>query len=148
MGIVTDFVIAEASEAKTILSEPAPLRRWPGVEAKSIDTIRLSTLAAIISGKSQDADSVAAYSDTFTFLASSPDNERHVVLLPADLVNALGRLKADVLPSVARAWLKTEEFQADGWWKENDVLEIVQMLHKLAGDAIRANKPMLLYWSL
>ena len=148
MGIITDFVIADQAEAKAVLSEPAPTRRWPGIEAKSIDTIRLATLSAIISGKPLDVDSVVAYSEKFTLLVSSPDNERHVVLLPADLVESLGKLKPESMTSVARAWLRTEEFQLDGSWEEKDVLEIVRMLHKLANDSLRAKRPVLLFWSL
>jgi hypothetical protein len=148
MGITTDFVIAEASEAKAVLSEPAPTRHWPGVEAKSIDTIRLSTLASILSGKALDVDTVVAYSEKFTFLESTGDNERHVLLLPDEFVKRLASIKDNEIPGFAKTWLGTEEFQLDGGWTEMEVREVVRGLRNLASDAVRQEKPVLLQWSL
>jgi hypothetical protein len=148
MGVVTDFVIADVAEANSVLIEPSPTRRWPGVEAKSIDTIKLSTLHAIVTGLPLEVDSIVAYSEKFTFLVSTNDDERHVVLLPSEFVSALAKVKTERLPSVADAWLSTEEFQLDGWWTKAKVLEVVTLLHKLAVDAGRAKKPVLLLWGL
>ncbi len=58
MGIITDFVIAQPNEAAAVLEEPAPTRKWRGFEAKSIDTIKLSTLGFILDGKPLDTDPV------------------------------------------------------------------------------------------
>jgi hypothetical protein len=147
MGLTTDFVIAEISEAKAVLAEPSPVRRWPGVEAKSIDTIRLSTLASILAGKAQDVDAIVAYSEKFLFLASTGDNERHVLLLPEQFVRDLAIIKESDLARVAKAWLATEEFQMDREWTEKDVLDIVRHLRGLASDSVRLKKPILLQWS-
>jgi hypothetical protein len=148
MGITTDFVIAEASEAKAVLAEPAPTRRWPGVEANSIDTIRLSSLASILTGRALDGDTVFAYSEKFTFLESTGDNERHVLLLPDEFVNRLASLKDNEIPGYAKTWLRTDEFRADGGWTEVEVREVLRELRNLASEAIRQNKPVLLQWSL
>ncbi len=148
MGITTDFVIADVSEAKAVLAEPAPTRRWPGVEAKSIDIIRLSSLAEILAGKALDVDAVSAYSEKFVFLESTGDNERHVLLLPDEFVKRLASIKDNEIPGVAKTWLATEEFQADGGWTAPEVGEIVRGLHNLASEAVRKKKPVLLQWSL
>jgi hypothetical protein len=145
MGITTDFVIVDAAQAKAVLAEPAPTRRWPGVEAKSVDIICLSTLASIVAGKSVETESVVAYSKKFQFLASTSDNERHVLLLPDDLVRGLAQVKDVDLPSVARAWHSTAELRS---WKEQEVSQVLRELRDLAREAVRVRKPVLLQWGL
>lgn len=64
MGIISDFVIAQPNEAAVVIEEPAPTRRWRGVEARGIDTIRLATLKFILDGKPLDPKPVVDFSST------------------------------------------------------------------------------------
>ena len=148
MAILTDFVIAPEAEAKAVLAQPSPTRRWPGVEAKSIDIIRLASLKFILDGQALDDNAVVSYSERFIFLASSADDESHVVRVPSELIEALSKLPNDKVRPIASAWLQTDEFQMDGWWKEEDLFEVVSRLRSLAVEASTGTVPVLLRWSL
>jgi hypothetical protein len=147
MGIITDFVVAETAEAKAVLAEAAPTKRWAGVEAKGIETIKLSTLKFILDGKSLDVNSVVAYHSGIKELASRGADGPWVFLVPPELTRQLASLSANDVARVAAAWHKTEEFQLDRW-PQSDVQALLVELRQLAERAEKSHRPLLLFMSL
>lgn len=147
MGVITDFVIAEPREATDILEVAAPVQRWRGLEAKTIDTIKLSTLAFILSGKPLDIDAVVAYSMSIKVLATESEEGPWVFLVPEELVLKLASTSKSDLAEAGKLWHQTEEFQLDGW-AETDVAKVLTDLHKLASESRSSQKSLLLFISL
>lgn len=147
MGIISDFVIAQPNEAAIVIEEPAPTRRWPGVEAKGIGTIKLATLKFILDGKPLDTTPVVDYSTTIKNLAIAGEDGPWVFLVPEELVRQLAEVPAGRLASVAKQWHQSEEFQLDRW-SEPEVLEVLGELRELASAARSTNKSVLLFLAL
>lgn len=147
MGVISDFVIAHPSEAAVVIEEPAPARKWKGLEAKSIDTVKLSTLKFILDGKDLDTEHVVSYSMGVKELAMKGDEGPWVYLVPEELVQQLAERPKAGLAAVAKRWHQTEEFKLDGW-NESDVLEVLEGLHELAIGARSTKRSMLLFMSL
>lgn len=147
MGIITDFVVADIAEAKAVLIEDVPTKRWLGVEAKGIETIKLSTLKFILDGKPLDVESVVLYHSAIKELATSGQEGPWVFLIPPELTKQLASLSDDEVRRVASAWHQTEEFQMDRW-SQSDVHEVLSELHQLANRAEQSYRSVLLFVSL
>src|SRR4051794_35001500 len=54
MGLLTDFVIAGEDEAAAIAAAVRPAERWPTLECKGVDVVKLSTLVAAATSRAAD----------------------------------------------------------------------------------------------
>lgn len=148
MGFTVDYVIADVKQAQSVLEAPDPTARWPGIQIDPIDPAKLATLRAILLGKPIPELPLQAAEREFKELAASGEAGPWVLLLPDDLIKALAKLDAQTLAKVVDRWLETDEFQDDGNWAAEEVTEMLRALQKLALDAKKQGKPMLMYVSL
>ena len=147
MGILTDLVIADVADAEAVLDAPTHTPKWKAIEAKGVETIKLSTLAFILEGKPLDIEPVVEFSKGFTQLASAGDEGPWVFLVPATLTVNLAKVSDANMPKVVDAWHLTEELQLDRWSK-SDVSVLLKEMRGLAADSVKAGKPILLWMSL
>jgi hypothetical protein len=131
MGVLTDFVVADREDAQRVCDSDCPSQDFAGLDAKGIDTVKLGTLYAILTGGEFDPSFMDRAS-----LCSGGEEGPWVFEVPADLVQRLARLNARQLLSVAAQWAATEEFSArfDNW--PGDAVR--QVLEDLAGLCRRA----------
>jgi len=142
--MLIDLIAANAEDAQAILTTPGHANVWPTLEAKTVDQVKLASLAFILKGKPPEDDPVIAYMKSFENLVSASDEGPWINLLPVDLVDDLVTLSEDKIPLVARAWANTEEARLDGW-NERDVSSFLRELSAFAASA-RAQSKNLLLW--
>ena len=147
MGLLTDLVVADVAEAQEVLAAPNHEPRWPALDTKGIDYIYLSVLAFILKGQAADADSVVAYSQQFTELASGGEDGPWVFQLPQDLVSGLTAIQDSALPTIADQWSKSDEMQAAGA-NPSDLIEALTAMRALASEAVAKGKALLLWMCL
>lgn len=144
MGLLTDLVVADVAEAQEVLVASNHQPRWPALDTKGIDYIYLSVLAFILKGQAADADSVVAYSQQFTELASGGEDGPWVFQLPQDLVSGLAAIQDSALPTIADQWSKSEEMQAASA-DPSDVTHGLTAMRALAREAVASGKAVLLW---
>jgi hypothetical protein len=130
MGVLTDFVVADWADAQRVCDSGCPSQDFSGLDAKGIDTVKLGTLHAILTGGAFDLFFMCDP------LCSGGKYGPWVFEVPADLVKRLAKLDARQLRSTATEWATTEEFSPkyDDWPAE----AVQQMLADLAGLCKRA----------
>jgi hypothetical protein len=148
MGVLSDIIIAEPDEAAAInAARGTHLNRWPCLESKGIDTIKLGTLSQIMAGRPvEDIDAISTFM-TDDMLDQGSDEGPWIFLVPEQLKLSLAAINKDAEEEIARKWACTEEFALGGW----DVTDVEEYLHDLiahAGRAREAGKSLLLWMSL
>lgn len=140
MGVLSDFVVAGLADAPRVCASNRPGHDFAGLDARGIDTVKLATLHAILTGGEVDPSFM---SDT---LCSSGDDGPWVFEVPTDLVQRLAQLDAPERGAVGAAWASTEEFSPryDDWPAE----AVQQVLEDLAALCRRtaAEGEALLLW--
>ncbi len=106
MGILTDFVVADISEAQRIGDSLSPSWEFDGLDEKGIDHVKLATLYALLSD--QPYDSAFMSEASLVYVAS--DDGPWVQQVPPDLVSRLANLAENDYPRIAQQWAQTEEF--------------------------------------
>jgi len=145
MGVLSDLIIAHRSEAAEInRARGAHLQRWPVLESKGIDTIKLGSLASILLGVPNDGSFIGGN----TSILDQPSRQGPwIILVPPELVQAIAELPASHVDEVAEQWGESEEFRLDHW--------SVEVAREYFGDlaahcqrAKREGKDLLLWMSL
>jgi len=129
LPMLTDFVVASRDDAQRVCDSNCPSRDFSGIEAKGIDTVKLGTLHAMLTGEDFDP----SFMDKEP-LCSGGEEGPWVFEIPEDLVRRLAELNANQTVSVAAEWAKTEEFETDNW----SAAAVGGVLEELAGLCRRA----------
>lgn len=145
---LSDLIIADPDEAPSVNAERgAHLKRWDCLPAKGIDTIKLGSLAQILTNRPpNDVKAVASYM-TDALLHQASEDGPWVYLVPEPLQIALSALDEDSEEALAEKWAATEEFRLDGW-NSMDVADFLHGLVALARRACESQKSLLLWMSL
>lgn len=141
MGVLTDLVIADKSEAENVANSFEPSSEWNGFDAKGHNEITLGTLLCILRNKQFDVD----IAEEFPLLAQASEDGAWVFEVPNDLVIRLNRLNDSEIPDIASKWLQTDEMKdADNDYAENFINE----LKLLATESLNQQKSILMWTSL
>ena len=143
MGILTDFVIANDCDGSAIGEAIRPADRWPTLEAKGVDTIKLSTLYCSISGVEYSSD----LERSFELVGGNQDEGPWVFKFPEVVLDAIASVPTANFHAVAEAWASTEELQMDRW-TSHDAAEFITLIQKYAQKARSTNATMFLWMSL
>jgi hypothetical protein len=145
MGILTDFVVASAKDAKRVGMSSSPSQDFNGLDAKGIDTVKLGKLHAILTGEAFDPSFMTG--DALLFAAS--EEGPWVFEVPPDFVKRLAVLKDKELKSVATEWAKCEEFSPNyGNWLAASVKQILTELVELCKQAASERNSVLMWMCL
>jgi hypothetical protein len=159
MGILSDFVVADAPEA-TAIGAKAGHGRWPSHRSSGLTHLEVGLLHFAITGEDPSAPVspprfiknpftgeelpemvVTAYLDRFACLDDR--GESWVYEIPESLVEELGR--ATDLRAVASRWAANEELRG----ADDDVLtHLLEQIQHLARLARAQRKALLLWYSL
>src|SRR5690242_6358615 len=95
-GLATALVMADEREARAVAEDPAPCRRWPGVDAKGLDQVKLALLWALLDEQPFRDESVLEFAP----LAEVSEDGPWVFRVPPPLVAALAALEPARAPAV------------------------------------------------
>jgi hypothetical protein len=145
MGVLTDFVVAAPEDARRIAESICPSREFNGLDAKGIDTVKLGTLYAILTGTPASPKFMGGKS----LLHSHSDEGPWVMLVPPELVKRLAAVAIGEIPEVASRWAATNEFfpKYDNWTL-NAVSEVLKRLADLCRQATAEGKSVLMWMCL
>ncbi len=146
MGVIAQLVVADPSEAATVLSSGDPTNAWDGFGFKGLDNVRLITLWSLIESTSPD-DRFEDRLETVRVIQDE-GHGRWVHVIPEKMLAALASvatLDDDDFDRLAEAWGQTEEFEG---WEEADVLELLRLVGDLAETARLGGKTLLLWVEL
>jgi hypothetical protein len=143
MGVLTDFVVAEASDAKRLGDDR---ESFDGIEAKGMDQVRMGTLYALLT-KTEYDPSFLTSDDSFAYTAS--DDGPWVQPIPADMVNRLARLSSAEMKQAGDAWFQTEGFDPKySRWSRDDVSWFLSQIQQLAIRATSEGKSLFMWTCL
>jgi hypothetical protein len=148
MGVLSELVVADESDAEAIAASDNPTRDWDGISWKTIDAIKLSTLWAILGDSSLGVEEVMGRARQFPRLSRRTEDGPWVMGVPCRLIDLLAGLDGEDearLVQVAEAWAVTEEFQG---WEPSEVREVLRDIVDLADTARLEGKGLLLWMSL
>jgi hypothetical protein len=150
MGILTDLFVASATEIDDALVKDGPADRFPTVEAKSADDIKLTSLNGISTGRSSDIDDGGfdELSAEIPLIRHAGDEGPWVFQLPTQLLSAVAVADPERLTAINEEWAQTEEWQLDGVADPEDTRWLVDELARLARDAQANGKNVYLWVSL
>jgi hypothetical protein len=143
MGVQSELVIADRSEAEAVAVSDEPSRSWNGFAFGGLDHVQLIPLWALIESGSADND-LDARIDAVPVIPDS-DKGPWVAILPDKMVTALSRIAAldeDEFQSLLGKWSSTEEFEG---WDEADVSALLREVGDLADTARLEGKTLLLW---
>jgi len=145
--MLTDLISAKPEDAEVILRTSGHATTWPTLEAKTVDQIKLTSLAFLLQGKPLDGPDFNDYVKSFKPLAVGGDDGPWIDQLPEGLVRDLAALPDDRIPALASAWAATEEAILDRW-DANDVVPFLKELASFAGAALAQERGLLLWYCL
>ena len=159
MGILTDFVMADVSEANAVASA-VDRGKWPTVSSGRLTTLEVARLHFVMTGEDPDAPAsppqtvrnpftkaevpvtiFMQYMSTFTTLVDG--GEFWVHQLPASLVGEIAQ--ASDLPSIAERWAACDEMEGA---EAGYLSDLLSQLRDLARRAQSSEKALLLWFSL
>lgn len=125
MGILTNIVAADPDDVEAIGESLQPLEEWSGIQRRDIDTAKMATLHALLTGDDFD-QALYQYEPIYA------GGEGALVLRVADdVVDKLANLDEDALSRVAEELSATEEFELEQW-DADDIEDMVMELAELA----------------
>ena len=125
MGILTNIVAADPDDVEAIGESLQPLEEWSGIQRRDIDTAKMATLHALLTGDDLD-QALYQYEPIYA------GGEGALVLRVADdVVDKLANLDEDALSRVAEELSATEEFELEQW-DADDIEDMVMELAELA----------------
>jgi hypothetical protein len=133
-GLVLDgLFVATADEIATLDLDDRPLQTTlPSMEWKNMNSVKLGTLEARLTGV--DYDDIDQDSLHNTFYVADEIEGPWYFTLRQELRNALTKMTVDQTESVARDWMTTDEWQGQypSGITDADVAEVVGLLLRLA----------------
>jgi hypothetical protein len=146
MGVLTDFVVAERTEAHLVGQADVPSEAFRGIDAKGIDQVKMATLYAILTGTDYDPDFLAA-DDSFLYTGS--EDGPWVQAIPDDMVRRLAELLPHQLSVIAEHWLASEEFDPRySNWSPEAVTWFLGEIRDLSRVAISEKKTLFMWTCL
>jgi hypothetical protein len=143
MGVLTDFVLANASDAQRLGDHRED---FEGLDAKGLGQVQMGTLYAILSETAYDPSFMIS-DDSFSYTAS--EDGPWVQPVPDDMVRRLASLSDDESERVAELWSKTEEFDPKySSWNRADIDDFLEQIRPLAARAVAEGKVLFMWSSL
>jgi len=146
MGVLTDFVVANAKDAQRVGDSLNPSAEFNGLEAKGVTGIELGQLYCVLEGISDRDAILDSFMTEALYQASEYGPWVHEV--PQALTEWLALLDEGQLRAAAVEWVKCEELSLDGPCPPEAVEWFLRDLAKLAQQAVDQRKSILLWTSL
>jgi hypothetical protein len=142
--MLIDLLAAKPEDAGAIMTTNGHAGVWPTLEAKTVDQVKLASLALILRDQPLEAEEVGKLVESFKSLATGGEDGPWIDLVPESLVHDLAELTSDRIWSVAAKWASTEEAQLDRW-KAEDAAAFLKELSAFAASAVAQSRSLLLW---
>ncbi|MDP2316580.1 MAG: hypothetical protein Q8P41_27045 [Pseudomonadota bacterium] len=143
MGILTDFFVATREEVENFDFTEMPRERFPTLQTKGLDPVKMATLHTILVGADlDDVESVVARIPEP--IHEEEDGELVVFALPEAIVHGLADLDDNEASRLAERWVATEEFKMEGWTRA-DIDPVLSELRTFMEEAVRSEKDVFLW---
>lgn len=143
MGLLTDVLIADAAEAKTISVLWPRQKNWPAIQTKGLDNSKFAALASAWG----DHDLADALESGGYIAATRSEEGPWVFVFPNSFRDRIAAIEPARIPEMAQTWSKQKELKLDGW-KAGDLESPLLELREFAVRAIQQGKSLLLWMSL
>ena len=147
MSVLTDIVLARASEAEAVLTQH-PQRTWPHISANGLDPLQLGDLYALLLAD-PEADALDLSDEFLPIESEQGDDEEGpwVMPWPTRFVALLAALSPSQLPALARQWLACDEPPA---WPQAALVgllnELVPLAQQVQASQTHAEPMALMLW--
>lgn len=143
MGVLTDFIVANALEAKRLGEQRED---FDGLDAKGIDQVQMGTLYALLT-KTEYDPSFLMSDESLAYTVSDDGPWVHVI--PQDMVQRLAMISTTEMHEIGDAWFQTEEFDPQySSWSREDIAEFLLQIQQLAKHAISEGKKLFMWTCL
>ena len=147
MGVQCELIIADPSEAPSVVASDGPAQEWDGFTFNGLHSVQLCTLLSLLDS-GDPLQQFDRYLDAIPVVADEDDGARVVSAVHPPEVGRLAtvaQMEDDEFNRLASTWGKTNEF--DGWTAD-EVTELLRLIGDLAETAALGNKSLLLWISL
>lgn len=143
MAVLTDLLVAPATDATAIIEEWPATRRWLAFQSTGLDTILLAELAEALA----EPDLVDAIEALEPLAFADEAGGPWIYLLPEKLRDRLADLTGESIAEVASIWAGRE--QATNLGLSADIAQdLLHRMQDLASEARKSGHPLLLWISL
>jgi hypothetical protein len=143
MGVLTDFIVADASDAKKLGDQR---ETFDGLDAKGIDQVRMGTLYALLTS-TEYSPAFLVTEESFAYSAS--EDGPWVQPIPGDMVQLLAKMSPPERQRIGDEWFKTEEFDPKfSHWTRDDVSWFLNEIQQLASRAVAEGKTLFMWTCL
>ena len=139
MGLLTNIFVAPTNAPPDADEEPE-VEPGAGIQLKSITSLNLSTLWAIIEAVPWTPDFMDGF-ESLSTEAEGPWLER----CPREFVKALRKVDTKNLDRISKAWAATDEMEG---WDPGDARALVEELTRLAPAADNAGRSLYIWTCL
>jgi hypothetical protein len=139
--LLDGFFVATEQEIAALNLDERPLdANLPSMEWKNMDSVKLGTLEARLTGVDYEDIEQASLHNTF-YVADEVEGPWYFTVRP-ELQDALSRLTREQAQSIARDWMATEEWQGQypSGVQDADVAEVTSLLISLGELASEAQR--------
>jgi hypothetical protein len=146
MGILNHVLIAGPSEAEAVLASDEPSQTWDGFFFRGLDSIKLTTLWALVETGSADD----RFQDRLDQIRTIDKGKQGpwVDVVPTNMLTSLASIAAmdeDEQESIAERWGQTEELEG---WEAHEILEALRSVGDTAETAQLESKTLVIWTSL
>ena len=143
MSFTIEYVVAEQSQAKTLLRERDRDASRQTIMLDPVDPFSLVALATVLelrpgAGRNYDVDSYLPE------IASDGVHGPWVLVTPNTLVTKIAAIQDSDVPKIAFRWHKENRAWDDIPIKSGDVEKILHLLRRICRSAVEAQKPLLI----
>jgi len=143
----TLLISADVADYSLLLDSSTPGQRLPSLQANTVDSIKLASLALILSNHSLDDESVIAYMGKFQQINPDSENGPWLEVVPDDLLQALLATSPNQHSSIAERLIQIEEAVMDRW-ELAPTTEFIQNLVRFAQENVQGSKKLVLLTSI
>ena len=144
--MISELLLTSRSDALAYANQSVEAS-IPKLEANTVDTIKLASLALILDSKELLDDDVIAFANRFEDVANQGEDGPWLYVCPRDFRLDLAELSPDRLREVAEAWVTTEEAQLDQW-TVTDTEEFLNALSQFCAKTSADDSDLFLFVSL
>jgi hypothetical protein len=140
MSLLTDFVIAPPGSGEEVGQSVNPADRWPTLQAKGVETIKLATLLCLVTNQAYSND----VQKSFRLVGGDKEEGPWVFEFPSEALQGFASIATSQLSSLASAWAGTDELRADGW-SSADAEDCIAAISQQAKAALASSNSLYLW---
>jgi hypothetical protein len=124
MSSLADLIVANNSDAESVVTSEYPLGEYSGVNVDGLNPVHLAVLHAFTSGI--EFNQVLK---EYRPVAEASANGPWLIKVPADLIANLVNIAPQDQPSVAAQWVQVDKVRREGWTEQIAEAFLARLTH-------------------